>query len=529
MIKYKNIFIIFSLILSIIFINITPVYCLEDSENEDYLAGPVFGKGVNNVFDYNIFNANIIPLFINKETGEGFYYTGSVPEVTIEEDNIKEGYSDYENLLIDVVDYNIIAEADSDDDLAPTPLYIGFNNKKTHLYYYNPSNNFLELFCSGSRFFDNDNVYGSNYLVEIKDFIGVNIKNSKYSILKSYFNNNWEFVNYALTSSNTWRLYDLVFSEDSLLGVLPEWLNNSFPYVVSDYEFTILDYHQNIYINDNFEYSVTSTIKDSYYYDSSNYNIRDLYTCFYSNNNDGTFDNDSYLLFKYKINTNLATQITGDLGICFDYYNTFNKKFERVYTSYYKLCDLGFIDEDLELQDSKETYTNDILKQIILKVSDIKSLSHLGDNEDIQILGFNVYWEKTNNNDYDETIKTYTYSHSIGDSCYVSFNFDNTTQNIIPNSVKIYRLANDCNTWVRYYISSTINSEDTPISNGIPGNTSLNGLKDNLSVDNILKEVGNFPNAIKVFFLNLPPVLISLIVFSFSLFCLSALIKYIRG
>lgn len=527
----KKIIIIFSLILSILFINITPVYCLpaidfSDGEEDDegnYLEGPDFSdERYPYRFDYNIFNPNIIPFFVNKTTGEGFYYTGYIPEITFKENKINS--TDYENFVGDAVLYNVGAE--DNPKVQEQEIYVALSTMKTHLYYYNPTNNSLELICNGSRFYEPQAVYNSNVYLYLKNFIGFGVTDSDYATLQTFLDNDWEFMNYVLTQSDGMRLYDIKYGEkNSLLGIYPKYLENIFPYRVEKYKYTILDYHQNIYYNGFWEYSVTTNVVNSYYYDTNNVSVRDLIATFYSKS--GTYNNDSYMIYEYSIYSP-DVRPSGKLGIVFDYYNTYTKIYERVYTSYDELLELGVIDESLEIVDSKKIYTNNMNCSLLLKIGDIKKLSHFGDIQDICVLGCGIYWEMPNGNAYDNTLKTYTYSHAISNSSYVAFSYKDTTQNVIPATVKGYRLSTNCNNWSRYYYSSPKSTDDTPISNGVPGNDSLSGLLDGLDITSFVDMVGNVPLAFRMFFLKIPPVFVGLFGFSLTLFCISAIINYLR-
>lgn len=526
----KKIIIIFSLILSILFINITPVYCVPmvdfdsgEEEETNYLEGPNFDNKKTHIsFDYTIFNPNIIPFFIDKNTGEGFYYTGYIPEITFKKNEINS--TDYENFVKDIIAYNDTAE--DNPKINECEIYVAFNTQKTHLYYYSPSTDSLEIICNGSRFYEAHDVYACNFYLYLKNFTGFGVTNSSYSSLQSLLDNGWEFMNYVLTQSDSMRMYDVQYKiEDVLLGVYPEWLENTFPYYVKKYGFTILDYNQKFLYNGYWEYSVTTTIKTTPYYESNKVSIKDLEVSYYSKS--GTYDDSSYLILEYS--TYSADVLpSGDLALVVDYYSTYSKKYERVYTTYTKLVQAGVIDESLELADNTRVYTNNIHCLLLLKVEDIKKLSHFDDMQDTRILGIGVFREMLNGNTYDNTLKTYSYSHHISNSSYLTFNYNDTTQNVVPTTVKGYRLSTNCYNWTRYYYTSIKNSDDTPISDGIVGNDSLDGLLDDLDVSALVDMVGNFPMALRTFFQNIPTVFISLFGFSLTLFCIGTIIRFIR-
>lgn len=541
MFKYKKIIIVFSLMLSVLFlntVNITSVLCEEDEEEP--LSGPNFTNGMDTGFDYNIFNNNIIPFFINEETGIGWYYTGWVPEVTFEEgyyEDIDVSDMDMETIIDYIVNYNVGEEIKkkNGDEYAIRDLYVALNTAKTHLYYWD--GNTLELFPNGSRLYvGNDSISGYNYVENICNFIKVKQKNVTYTTLyNNFLQNNYKFMNYVFTKSTDWRFYDILFGSNYIFSVYPEWLNYELPYTVSDNgDTTLYSYNQYVPVADglSFDYSITSTFESSYYYSTGNNSIKEMYQSFFDYDKDGKYTDEDYLLFKYKISTSNIHVGEGDLLISFDFYNTVTKKYERIYTTYTELLDQGLIDEDLVLEDSIETYQNDINSQVMLKIIDIKNLCHLGDTEDIIIQGIGISWSKENDNidQYDGTIKTYSFTHDISNSCYCSFNFENTTQNTIPNIVKVYRLQTSCTSWVRNYVSSPINTEDTPVSDGKEGNIVTTDLTQGGDfLKSLINRLSTFFEFVKYIFLNIPQDLQYCIYISVFTLVFIMLIKFLRG
>ena len=154
--KYKKIIIIFSLILSILFLNInslTGVYCVDvDNTSHD-------------TFNYNIFNPNLIPFYVNTESGVGWYYTGGYsPEIALPDDEI-DGYepswvgSDYDYL------YQLLGIGNTNTN--NLSLTLCFNAFKTHFYYYDGTK--ITLYCNGSSL--NGDTLSGNYYVDLNKFL----------------------------------------------------------------------------------------------------------------------------------------------------------------------------------------------------------------------------------------------------------------------------------------------------------------------------------------------------------------------
>lgn len=530
----KKIIIIFSLILSILFlnINITPVYCLEDEEQEEEVtSGPNFNSIIYaKEFDYNLFNANIIPFFVD-DNGIGFYYTGDVPEVCIcdcwdtEYSHFDLNNDDVYNLGYRIVDTsinyfytlnNMHKNNATDEEISdyveqngdPCGLRVQYNMMKTHWYYYNGK--YLEIYTNSSPEFTD-----INYSTDLVEFLIKDTShNRRYINFKNnYLDKGYKLINYALTKNFDNKLGEF-FSNTLNFSTNTQLFNNcTNSYYYNESQMNILYGFMAFDLSNNRFYD-TRTFKASPYasnLDNSNVKINKFY---YIDSDENSIINDY---------DNIGIYYSYDKNVLDTYFYSYVDFAIQSQNKYYRI----YLKEEL----SENNRPN---KEISYNIKELKKKcpAFQGDYDDVQIVGVGLFLSDNEITDY----KTLSYNLEISNHSYIAFNY--TTNNSVCYSAKVYYLYTSAENWrLTYYYSCPTNEDGDLVTEGNE-DAVIEGTLDNfitfldwfLTPFQYLQNLANnFILFLKSVFLDLPLAIQYCFLSFFSIAIIFTLLKIIRG
>lgn len=517
MFKYKKFFIIFSLILSILCINITPVYCYDILDSGVNVDEENFGLD----YDYNIFNANIIPFYVNKNTGVGWYYSGFPVEIAINDYylndyDITRDYI-YENQSNFVYEFLNNYCANSDEDCF---LNFQYNVYKTHLYYYDGSS--LALYCMDNynKLNINNIVDNCNVIENLSYFLYGSTGYRSYKRLCNSLKSDYVLINYSLVENYGSRGEN--FYGNFCFSSPITYLNKcSEDYYICNSQDCVYYGFQSF--DENFNRTENKTVKNPDVNRNAGYiDLFDSYnmSCYisksYIKDEDKDFEYTLNDYYYYELDDDVygheSTNKNYELMLCYDFKDLTTNEYERVYITKTKLLNYTVFEDDYNFK---------------IKIGDILNFSSF-DNPQVQ--GCSLFWVLE---DYDSKTTvdninylTFSKNYYISTQSYEAYNY-NDDNNYVPYNAKLYTINTNCNAWTlnynKYLTDENGNNANTYDEVTAIGNTIINYLTD------LISQIGNIPSALGNFFAGLPNGLLSLIILSFALFIVSCIIKYFKS